>query len=50
LHAGRECHNSLTNSILSEEEYYREETEEILAMDDEAWNLCKRSGHIGTSG
>jgi len=50
LRAGRECHNSLTNSVLSEEEFSREETEEILARHDEAWNLCKRSGHIGTSG
>ena len=50
LHAGRACHNSLTNSILSEEEFSREETEDILQRHDEAWNLCKRSGHIGTSG
>ena len=50
LHAGRECHNSFTNSILSEEKFSKEETEEILARHDEAWNLCKRSEHIGTSG
>jgi len=41
LHAGRECHNSLKNSILSEKEFAGEKTKEILAWHDEAWNLCK---------
>jgi len=49
LHAGRECHNSVTNSILSEEEFSREETKEILVRQDEAWNLCQSREHIGTS-
>ena len=47
LNAGRECHDSDTNSILSEGEFSREEREEILARNSEVWNLCKRSGHIG---
>jgi len=50
LRAGRECHNNLTNSILREERFPREETEEILASHNVAWNLYKRSGQIGTSG
>ncbi|KAJ8419952.1 hypothetical protein Cgig2_027441 [Carnegiea gigantea] len=47
LNAGRECHDSDTNSILSEGEFSKEEMEEILARHSEVWNLCKRSGHIG---
>ncbi|KAJ8434713.1 hypothetical protein Cgig2_012634 [Carnegiea gigantea] len=47
LNAGRECHDSDTNSILSEGEFSKEEREEILARHSEVWNLCKRSGHIG---
>ncbi|KAJ8421218.1 hypothetical protein Cgig2_033726 [Carnegiea gigantea] len=47
LNAGRECHDSDTNSILSEGEFSEEEREEILARHSEVWNLCKRSGHIG---
>ncbi|KAJ8420714.1 hypothetical protein Cgig2_003878 [Carnegiea gigantea] len=47
LNAGRECHDSETNSILSEGEFSKEEREEILAKHSEVWNLCKRSGHIG---
>ncbi|KAJ8421221.1 hypothetical protein Cgig2_033729 [Carnegiea gigantea] len=43
----RECHDSETNSILSEGEFSKEEREEILAKHSEVWNLCKRSGHIG---
>jgi len=50
LHAGRKCYNRLTNSILGEEEFSREEREEISARHDEAWNLCKRSEHIRTFG
>jgi len=50
LHAGRECLNSFANSILSEENFSKEETKEILERHSEAWNLCKRSRHIGTSG
>ncbi|KAJ8420074.1 LOW QUALITY PROTEIN: hypothetical protein Cgig2_015736 [Carnegiea gigantea] len=47
LNAGRECHDSDTNSILSEGEFSKEEREEILARHSVVWNLCKRSGHIG---
>ncbi|KAJ8419913.1 hypothetical protein Cgig2_026987 [Carnegiea gigantea] len=47
LNAGRECHDSDTNSILSDREFSKEEREEILARHSEVWNLCKRSGHIG---
>ncbi|KAJ8430965.1 hypothetical protein Cgig2_003549 [Carnegiea gigantea] len=47
LNTGRECHNSDTNSILSEGEFSKEEREEILARHSEVWNLRKRSGHIG---
>ncbi|KAJ8420071.1 hypothetical protein Cgig2_015733 [Carnegiea gigantea] len=47
LNAGRQCHDSDTNSILSEGEFSKEEREEILARHSEVWNLCKRSGHIG---
>ncbi|KAJ8420715.1 hypothetical protein Cgig2_003879 [Carnegiea gigantea] len=47
LNAGRECHDSDTNSILSDGEFSKEEREEILARHSEVWNLCKRSGHIG---
>ncbi|KAJ8421222.1 hypothetical protein Cgig2_033730 [Carnegiea gigantea] len=47
LNAGRECHDSNTNSILSEGEFPKEEREEILARHSEVWNLCTRSGHIG---
>ncbi|KAJ8420070.1 hypothetical protein Cgig2_015732 [Carnegiea gigantea] len=47
LNAGRECHDSDTNSIQSEGEFSKEEREEILARHSEVWNLCKRSGHIG---
>ncbi|KAJ8434714.1 hypothetical protein Cgig2_012635 [Carnegiea gigantea] len=47
LNVGRECHDSDTNSILSEGEFSKEEREEILARHSEVWNLCKRSGHIG---
>ncbi|KAJ8434724.1 LOW QUALITY PROTEIN: hypothetical protein Cgig2_012645 [Carnegiea gigantea] len=47
LNAGRECHDSDTNSILSEGEFSKEEREEILARHSEVWNLRKRSGHIG---
>ncbi|KAJ8419863.1 hypothetical protein Cgig2_016516 [Carnegiea gigantea] len=47
LNAGRECHDSDTNSILSEGEFSKEEREEILARHSEVWNLCKRSGHSG---
>ncbi|KAJ8421217.1 hypothetical protein Cgig2_033725 [Carnegiea gigantea] len=47
LNAGRECHDSDTNSILSEGEFSKEEREEVLARHSEVWNLCKRSGHIG---
>ncbi|KAJ8420025.1 hypothetical protein Cgig2_030310 [Carnegiea gigantea] len=47
VNAGRECHDSDTNSILSEGEFSKEEREEILARHSEVWNLCKRSGHIG---
>ncbi|KAJ8421123.1 hypothetical protein Cgig2_008609 [Carnegiea gigantea] len=47
LNAGRECHDSDTNSILREGEFSKEEREEILAGHREVWNLCKRSGHIG---
>ncbi|KAJ8421589.1 hypothetical protein Cgig2_030120 [Carnegiea gigantea] len=47
VNAGRECHDSDTNSILSEGEFSKEEWEEILARHSEVWNLCKRSGHIG---
>ncbi|KAJ8421121.1 hypothetical protein Cgig2_008607 [Carnegiea gigantea] len=47
LNAGRECHDSDTNSILSEGEFPKEESEEILARHSEVWNLCTRSGHIG---
>ncbi|KAJ8419912.1 hypothetical protein Cgig2_026986 [Carnegiea gigantea] len=47
LNAGRECHDSDTNSILSEGEFSEGEREEILARHSEVWNLCKRSGHIG---
>ncbi|KAJ8434721.1 hypothetical protein Cgig2_012642 [Carnegiea gigantea] len=49
LNAGRECHDSDTNSILSEGEFSKEEREEILARHSEVWNLCTRSGHIGGS-
>ncbi|KAJ8421122.1 hypothetical protein Cgig2_008608 [Carnegiea gigantea] len=47
LNTGRECHDSDTNSILSEGEFSKEEREEVLARHSEVWNLCKRSGHIG---
>ncbi|KAJ8434722.1 hypothetical protein Cgig2_012643 [Carnegiea gigantea] len=47
LNAGRECHDSVINSILREGEFSKEEREEILARHSEVWNLCKRSGHIG---
>ncbi|KAJ8419609.1 hypothetical protein Cgig2_011083 [Carnegiea gigantea] len=47
LNAGRECHDSDTNSILSEGEFSKEEREEVLARHSEVWNLCRRSGHIG---
>ncbi|KAJ8434723.1 hypothetical protein Cgig2_012644 [Carnegiea gigantea] len=47
LNAERECHDSNTNSILSEGEFSKEEREEILARHSEVWNLCKGSGHIG---
>ncbi|KAJ8430967.1 hypothetical protein Cgig2_003551 [Carnegiea gigantea] len=46
LNVRRECHDSDTNSILTEGEFPREEREEILARHSEFWNLCKRSGHI----
>ncbi|KAJ8419586.1 hypothetical protein Cgig2_001040 [Carnegiea gigantea] len=46
LNAGRECHDSDTNSILSEGEFSNEERVEISARHSEVWNLCKRSGHI----
>jgi len=49
MHARGKCHNSLTNSILSEEGFSREQTEKILTKHDEAWNLCKRHRNIGTS-
>jgi len=45
-----ECHNSLANLILSEEEFSREETDEILGRHNEVRNLCVKSEHIGTFG
>jgi len=47
LKEGKECHDNLTNSILSKGGFSTEETEEILERNSEVWNLCKRSGHIG---
>ncbi|KAJ8430968.1 hypothetical protein Cgig2_003552 [Carnegiea gigantea] len=47
LNARRECHDSDTNSIVSEGEFSKDERGEILARHSEVWNLCKRSGHIG---
>ena len=49
LNAGRECHDSDTNSILREGEFSKEEREEVLARHSEVWNLCERSGHIGST-
>ncbi|KAJ8434731.1 hypothetical protein Cgig2_012652 [Carnegiea gigantea] len=47
LNVGRECHDSDTNSILTEGEFSKEEREEILARHSEVWILCKRSSHNG---
>ncbi|KAJ8434706.1 LOW QUALITY PROTEIN: hypothetical protein Cgig2_012627 [Carnegiea gigantea] len=46
LNAGRQCHDSETNSILSEGEFSTEEMKEIMKRHNQVWNLCKKNGHI----
>ena len=46
LKEGRKCHDSITNSVLSEGGFSAEEKKEIEERHNEVWNLCNKNGRI----